>query len=64
MNDPDRESIAGLLIEHRDSLLSRARRSGTPVGTLMARKKRAVDHIRSRLREHGFRVPSRDREGR
>jgi len=38
--------------------------TGTPAGTLMARKKRAADHIRARLREWGFRVPDRGREGR
>ncbi|MFH1572091.1 MAG: sigma-70 family RNA polymerase sigma factor [Gemmatimonadota bacterium] len=41
-----------------------AARSGTPAGTLMARKKRAADHIRARLREHGFRVPTGDRQER
>jgi len=39
-----------------------AAESGTPPGTLMARKKRAADHIRGRLREQGFRIPQVDRE--
>ena len=41
-----------------------AAQSGTPPGTLMARKKRAADHLRVRLREHGFRVPPGDRQER
>ena len=37
-----------------------AERSGTPMGTLMARKKRAVDRIRAHLRREGWLPPSTD----
>ncbi len=55
-------AFAGSALEGR-TFRELAARSGTPPGTLMARKKRAVDHIRARLREQGFRLSPQARGG-
>ena len=54
--DPQRQAFVENALEGV-TFREMSARSGIPPGTLMARKKRAADHIRARLREDGFSVP-------